>query len=92
MLEWLDATITFQRVVNEGGSPALGLSSSPRCMGGGVPFWGDYSDTLVIFYTVSGSATPGVDYVGLTSGSVTIPSDELCTDVHYHIMGDKVAE
>jgi hypothetical protein len=91
-VEWLDATITFQRAVNEGGSPATGLSSSPRCMGGGVPLVGDYSDTLVIFYTVGGSATPGVDHVGLTSGSVTIPSGEWCTDVNFKIMGDKVAE
>jgi len=48
---------------------------------------------LLVNYTVTGSATPGVDFVGLaTSGSVTIPAGQTSTTVQLSPITDSLTE
>jgi hypothetical protein len=47
-----------------------------------------YDDPLVVNYTISGTATGGVDYTGLSSGTVTIPAGEPAAFIEFSFIDD----
>ena len=53
--------------------------------------WGDLQVPLTVNYSVSGTATPGEDYVALP-GFVVIPAGELSAAIVVHALADTVAD
>ena len=52
---------------------------------------GETADALAVIYTASGTATPGVDYVGL-SGTVTIATGQTSATVDVEALDDSLVE
>ncbi len=52
---------------------------------------GDLTESLVVGYTVGGTATPGLDYTAL-SGSVTIPATATSADIVVNPLSDAIVE
>ena len=50
------------------------------------------SETTTLEYTITGTASPTVDYTGASTGTISIPAGQLSSDITIDMVGDNIRE